>query len=98
MDKMLDYLINEKGLSETVAHIHMNKVTKYKDIRMEFDYWLNNRDYNIENPIVIEGYSARQIFKMAEFLDGVGVFNFMVTLRDNPEEAKAYIRDGFRIR
>ncbi|HBN83238.1 MAG TPA: hypothetical protein DDZ89_05285 [Clostridiales bacterium] len=80
---LLVYIVNEKY-----------------DIRYisTFILWLNTGKYQEENPIKVEGYSAHDIVELANFLDGAGVFNFLITLRERPEKAKGYIKDGFKIK
>ena len=96
MNIIAEYLLNEKQMTEVVAAMTEKKVSKYDDIRNEFEFWLENRSYNVDVPLSIEGYTAQDIYNLAPFLDGVGVFNFMVTLRDNPAKAKEYIDGGFK--
>ena len=93
---IMEYLLNEKQMTEVVATRTEKKVTKYDDIRKEFEFWIENKTYNTESPLVVGGYSAQDICKLAPFMDGLGVFNFMVTLREDPVKAKEYIDDGFK--
>jgi hypothetical protein len=96
MDIVMDYFLNEKQMTEIVATRADNKLSKHKDIRNELKNWIRTRIYNTDNPLVINGYSAHDIYNLAPFMDGIGVFNFMVTLREDPEKAKMYIDDGFK--
>jgi len=93
---IMDYLLKEKQMTEIVAKRTVEKISKYDDIRKEFEYWISNKSYNAENPLEVSGYTAQDILKLAPFMDGLGVFNFMVTLRDDPVKAKEYIDDGFK--
>ncbi len=95
MDKIIQYLMCEKGVTEVVAKVLFRTLTKYKDIESEFIYWIDNRSYNAPNAIEIGGYSAKKISEIAPSLDAAGVYNFMVTLRDVPEKAQEYIKNGF---
>jgi len=96
MNIIMDYLLKEKQMTETVAARTEKKVSKYEDIRKEFEYWIKNKAYNADSPVVAGGYTAQDIYKLAPFMDGLGVFNFMVTLRDDPAKAKEYIDGGFK--
>ena len=91
-----DYLVNEKQMTEIVATRTEKKVSKYDDIRHEFECWIKNKTYNIDSPLVVGGYSAHDIYKLAPFMDGLGVFNFLVTLREDPDKAQEYIEGGFK--
>ena len=92
----MDYLLNEKQMTEIVAARTENKIAKHDDIRSEFEGWIKNRTYDIDNPLVVSEYSAQDIYKLAPFMDGLGVYNFMITLRDEPKKAKEYIAGGFK--
>ena len=83
-------------MTEIVAERTEEKVSKYEDIRKEFEFWISNKSYITENSLVVGGYTAQGIFKLAPFMDGLGVFNFMVTLREDPIKAKEYIDGGFK--
>lgn len=91
------YLREERGVtSEVVRRKLREKVMKYDDIAQEFARWLERREY--EEGLEIGGYTARGIYELAPRLDGIGVFNFLVTLRDDPEGAEEMIGEGFRVR
>jgi hypothetical protein len=92
----MDYLLKEKQMTEAAAARTEKKVSKYEDIRREFEFWIKNKTYNTDNPLVAGGYTARDIYNLAPFMDGLGVFNFMVTLREDPAMAKEYIDGGFK--
>jgi len=96
MSIIMEYLLKEKLMTEVVAARTEKKVSKYEDIRNEFEAWIKNKTYNTDNPLVVGGYTAQDICKLAPFMDGLGVFNFMVTLREEPAKAKEYIDGGFR--
>lgn len=91
------YLVWEKRRQPQVADLLEKKVSKYDDIKAEFLHWLETRQYDVQSPVTVEGYSAAQIYEMAPGLDGIGVYNFLVDLRDDPEMAKRAIADGFRM-
>lgn len=95
MEKIVRYFIEEKSVTEVVAKVLAKPLCKYADIQHEFIYWLDNRTFDIPNALVINGYSAGKIHETAPFLDAAGVYNFMVTLRDNPKKAEDYIKKGF---
>lgn len=94
MEKIIEFLINELNQNERVAKRNATKLTKYEDIQNEFLDCLESEEYP-EEGIVINGYSAKDISERASFMNVVGVYNFMVTLRDNPDFAIKTINDGF---
>lgn len=95
MDKIIQYFVEEKQVTEVVAKILSKSISKYADIRSEFEYWIDNRSYDAPNAVIINGYTADKVHEVAPFLDASGVYSFMVTLRDDPEKAQEYLRNGF---
>lgn len=97
MDRIVDYLINTQGMSERVANRNALKLCKYDDVRKEFLTFIENEEYP-QKGIVIEGYSARDIHNLSARLSPVGVYNFLVSLRETPDAAKEIIAAGFPIK
>lgn len=95
MESIIKYFVEEKGTTEVVAKILTETLVRYEDIKNEFCVWLEKRQFEEDNPIVIEGYSAKQIKELNPDFDVAGVYNFMVTLRENPKKGKEYIAKGF---
>jgi len=95
MEKIVDYLVNVCKQKPEVAAKIASPLEKHDDIRAELEKWIEQRKYPIDNPLMIEGYTAETISKLAPFMDGVGVYNFMATLRERPENAKLIIAEGF---
>lgn len=94
MEKVLNYLINELNQSERVAKRNAAKLCKYEDIKDEFLVWTNSNEF-VKMGVTVDGYTAKKIHELAPFMNGVGVYSFMVTLRDNPELAHETIKAGF---
>lgn len=89
------YLVTELKVTGGLMFMMMDKIKKYDDIYDEFCCWLEKRNYDKENSVEVAGYTAKQIFELNPKLDGIGVYNFLVTLREEPERAKKYIESGF---
>lgn len=96
MDIIKNYLINERNQKPEVAAKIASPFEKHDDIRAELERWIKSREYPQGNSLMIEGYTAGAISKLAAFMDGVGVYNFMVTLREHPDNAKQIIAEGFK--
>ena len=95
METIKNYLINvRKQKPEVVAKI-TQPLESHDDIRAELELWIEMQEYLQTNPLTIEGYTAEAIAKLAPFMDGVGVYNFMVSLRERPDNAKRIIAEGF---
>ena len=94
-DLINQYLEKELNLSETQALIVSEKIRKYDDIYQDFCKWLQTRNYDYKNPLVVNGYTAKQIFELNPKLDGIGIYNFLITIRENHDVAMSYIKSGF---
>ena len=95
MEKIINYIINEKKQKPVVAEKISAPIERHLDIKAELEKWIDTRSFPTENMLSIEGYTAEMIFKLAPFMDGVGVYNFLVTLRERPENGKRIIAEGF---
>jgi hypothetical protein len=95
MEKIINYLVNERKQKPEVAKKITASFEKHDDIRAELENWIEQRAYPQENALKIEGYTAETISKLAPFMDGVGVYNFLVSLRERPDNAKQIIAAGF---
>lgn len=96
MEKIINYLVDERNQKTEVAAKIASPFEKHDDIRAELEIWIEAREYPQDNPLTIEGYTADAISKLAPFMDGVGVYNFMVTLKERPDNAKRIIAGGFK--
>ena len=95
-EKILKYLTEEAECEpEMVAPLMLKDLTKYDDIEAEFLEWLDERKYRENGAVEVEGWTARKVVEKAPWLDGAGVFNFLVSLRDEPEAAKEIIERQF---
>ena len=95
METIINYLISIRMQKPEVAAKIALPLEKHDDIRVELEKWIEKREYQQDNPLTIEGYTAEMLSKLAPFMDGVGVYNFMVTLRERPDNAKRIIAEGF---
>ena len=95
METIKNYLITERNQKPEVAAKIALPFEKHDDIRAELEKWIERREYTQDKPLTVEGYTAEMISKLAPFMDGVGVYNFMVTLRERPDNGKRIIAEGF---
>ena len=95
MELIRQYLLNQKNLTPVVTERTMLRFGNHPDISDEFILWIKTKEYVVDNPITIEGYTAEDIHRMAPFMDGLGVYNFMISLREQPDKAKQTIASGF---
>ena len=95
MENIINYLVNVRKQKPEVAAQIVSPLEKHDDIRAELEKWIEGQAYPQDNPLTVEDYTAEMISKLAPFMDGVGVYNFMVTLRERPDNAKRIIAEGF---
>jgi len=95
MEKILNYLINEKQQKPVVANKIASSFERHADIKAELEKWIESRIFPTDDKLTIEGCTAKMIYDLAPFMDGVGVYNFLVTLRERPENGKRIIAEGF---
>ena len=96
MDKIIDYLVDELGHALPIAIEVSSSFERHGDIRQELETWIDNREYSQEFSVKVEGYTAKDIIKLAPFFNGVGVYNFLITLRERPEVGKRIIDENFK--
>jgi len=94
-EKIVNYLVNVRKQKQEAAVKIASSFERHDDIRIELEKWIERQEYTKDNPLAIEGYTAEMISKLAPFMDGVGVYNFMVTLRERPGNGKRIIAEGF---
>ena len=95
MEKIINYLVNVRNQKPEAAAKIALPLKKHGDIRAELEKWIDQQEYTHVNPLKIQGYTAEMVSKLAPFMDGVGVYNFLVTLRERPENGKRIIAEGF---
>ena len=95
MDKIINYLMNEKKSSEKVAKTIAEKFQKHDDIKTELIYWLDNRIFKDSDLVFVEGYNAKSIMELNPKFDVIGAYSYLISLRDNPQQAKKFIEEGF---
>ena len=95
MDAIRTYLTTVRRMPLPAAERTLKKLGRHPDIARELEGWIGSGQYPMENAVSAEGYTARDIAEMAPFLDGVGAYNFLISLREQPERARETIAAGF---
>ncbi len=95
IDNLTDYMEKEVKVTSEMLKYYEDSLKNHPDIRAEFEKWLTTREYETENPIRVEGYTAKDISELAPFEPGIGVYTFMISLREEPEYALAYIKKNY---
>ncbi len=95
IDALKGYMEEEINVKPEMVEYYETSFKNHPDIRAEFEKWIATREYETENPIVVEGYTAKDISELAPFEPGIGVYTFMISLREEPEYAIAYIKKNY---
>lgn len=96
MEEIRGYLASlempEKAIERKLA-----KFVQNPDLAQEFAEWIKAGAQEYPDRVSVEGYTARKIKELAPFMNGAGVYDFLISLRENPEECLRYIAEGFPI-
>lgn len=95
-EKITTYLINTLKQTEKRAITSFDYLNQYEDIANEFASCIDGEQFNYcNNGIKVEGYTAKSLKKeVGEKLSDLGVYNYLVYLRNNPDEAKRNLAAG----
>lgn len=94
MEKIISYLKEELRQSDRISKMNFEKFLNHLDIKKEFELWIEAREYPVDG-IAEKGYTAKEIQRLAPFMNGLGVYKFLISLRETPEMALKSIADGF---
>ncbi len=95
MSKIIEQYYKQANIMPLLLKQKMEKFQRNEDIMKEFEYWIENHQYKSNGCISIEGYNAKDLAALSDFLDGEGAFILLIELREQPEKAKARILKGF---
>ncbi len=91
-NSILDYL-KSTGLNEKRALDSLTSLKKHEDIMMEFYDYIILEGFQGKRKIQVCNYTAQQLFENYE-LSVLGAFNYLIYLREEPEEALADLKKG----
>lgn len=80
--------MSEKRMEETAENL-----LKYEDIALAVQHHIEYDQY--DNSIIVAGYTAKQIHEeVKDKLEVIGVYNYLVTLKEKPEQGKEWLKQG----
>lgn len=88
-----EYLIKECGMSRKAAQDAFDKLYKHYDLLNEFYFYVKNGRFESYYPSTAEGYSAQQLYETT-YLTPIGAYNYLIYLRESPEEALENLEKG----
>ena len=89
-----DYLISEGDGLIVIKQLY-KPLSRHEDILGELCQCIRQDSFEIDNPITVEGYTAKDIHERAKFMNYMGIYLFLVSLREQPEWAKEQIQKGW---
>ncbi len=94
-DTVIKYFKEELNVSDDIAARVFKDLMKYDDILIEFTTYLIERTYDIEDAIIINGYTAKKIAELNPNWNASGVYSFLRLLRDDYEKASQLIKNSY---
>lgn len=92
IEKVMNYLLTEAKQSQKIAYLNVARFSRHPDIMKEFCEWIDTRAFP-EKAISVEGYTA-QVLNSTTYLSALGAYNFLIYLREKPEEAIEDLKAG----
>lgn len=98
MSTVIEQFYRENHIPQVLLAKKLKKLAANPDICREFEYWIQNRKYQADGALSIEGYTAEKLATLSEYLDGEGAFMLLMELRENPEKTLRRIEKGFKVK
>lgn len=96
MNNIIRQFYEKNNLPKPIVEQKVAAFRHHSDIAKEFEQWITDRTYKAEGAVTIEGYTAKKLSELSEYLNGDGAFVLLIELRENPEKAHRRIMQGFK--
>lgn len=96
MNDIIRQFYEKNNLPKPIVEQKEAVFRRHSDIAEEFEQWITDRTYKAEGAVTIEGYTAKKLSELSEYLDGDGAFVLLIELRENPDKAHRRIMQGFK--
>ena len=100
-DATIKYFTDELGKNNSLTEGMYLKLERHPDILKEFEYWLTKREFPAEDSgaVIVSGYSAKKLSeKVGSKLKPIGIYNYLIYLREKPEEALSDLQKGLPVK
>lgn len=94
---ILEYLLHYVKDTQKRAEESYEILARHPDILKEFYLWIMNDEVFAKRPIKVKGYTAKYLASHYP-LSVLGAYNYLIYLREKPEEALANLKAGLRNR
>ena len=98
MSEVIKKFYEEHNIPKAILDQKLKMFDKHKDIASEFEKGIKEKEYKMEGAVTVEGYTAKKLSEISDYLNGEGAFMMLVELRENPKKAKERIAGGFKIK
>lgn len=98
MSVLIENYYLERNIPKYLIDKKIKRFDENLDISKEFELWITSGKYQIENPVEIEGYSAKSLSEISHYLDGEGAFMLLIELRENSSRALKKLKKGFKFK
>ena len=84
------------GIPKPILESKIAAFSRHEDIASEFEEWIHTKSFKSEGAICVEGYTAKKLAALSDYLNGDGAFMLLIELRENPDRALSKIKKGFK--
>ena len=98
MSEIIEQFYQGINIPKMLIQYKISRISKHPDIEAEFEQWILYKEYCENNPVKVEGYTAKQIATLSKYMDGEGAFMQLIDLRENPKSAIEQIKSGFKMK
>lgn len=88
----------KSNLPALVIETRIAAFNRNSDISEEFEEWITDRTYRTKHAISVEGYTAKKLSEISNYLNGDSAFILLIELRENPDKAHKRIERGFKFK
>lgn len=96
MNEIIRQFYESNHLPKPIIDQKIAAFSRHSDISSEFEQWISDRIYKTQGAVMVEGYTAKKLSEMSEYLNGDGAFMLLIELRENPDKAQKKIKRGFK--
>ena len=96
MNDIIRQFYEKNNLPKPIVEQKVAAFSRHSDIAEEFEQWITDRTYKAEGAVTVEGFTAKKLSELSEYLDGDGAFVMLIELREEPEKAFKRIERGFK--
>ena len=96
MNDVIRQFYEQNHLPKPIIDQKIAAFSRHSDIAAEFEQWIADRTYKTQGAVSVEGYNAKKLSELSEYLNGDGAFILLIELRENPCKAHERIDRGFK--